>query len=283
MELESQILTTDNMRDYCSVLRAHNPGDTLGVTVLRWDTYEVLTGQLNGRELEYSHTLEAAVVTDPGTSTQQSSSDIPGSDVPGTFTNPDAVESGEYYYQDAFDDMSNWEYELFGSEANGFTQESRNSKFRTEISRQNLEVYYYYKHYSFGDVQLDTRMENLGVNSNYTGLFCRYSDDGFYAAIVLNTGEFGFIAYDGVMGQAHVMYTGASRLINMGKAVNDYTLVCKGDELTLGINGTEAKTISTKSGSWPVLREGQVGLLVWSLDILPVIVEFDYFSASVVY
>jgi serine protease Do len=40
------------MSDYCNILRSHNPGDVLSVEVLRFDTQEILDGQLNGRPLE---------------------------------------------------------------------------------------------------------------------------------------------------------------------------------------------------------------------------------------
>ena len=77
------------------------------------------------------------------------------------------------------------------------------------------------------------------------------------------------------------LWNGGSRLINTGNAVNDYTFICSGDQLTLGINGTEVKTISTKSGQYPQLSDGQVGVSVGSNTPVPVIVEFDDFIISV--
>lgn len=53
--LEGLVLATDSsMADYCDIIRSHNPDDTLGIEVLRFDTQEVLEGQLNGRPLEQS-------------------------------------------------------------------------------------------------------------------------------------------------------------------------------------------------------------------------------------
>ena len=53
--MENLVLATDGtMADYCDILRSHNPGDTLGLEVLRYASGEVLSGQLNGRELETS-------------------------------------------------------------------------------------------------------------------------------------------------------------------------------------------------------------------------------------
>jgi serine protease Do len=54
--IENLYLATDGtMKDYCDILRTHNPEDTLALQVLRWDTQEVLEGQLNGRSLEVAY------------------------------------------------------------------------------------------------------------------------------------------------------------------------------------------------------------------------------------
>jgi serine protease Do len=53
--MEGLYLSTDGtMSDYCDILRSHDPGDVLSLEVLRYDTQEVLEGQLNGRPLELS-------------------------------------------------------------------------------------------------------------------------------------------------------------------------------------------------------------------------------------
>ncbi|MFQ5793480.1 MAG: S1C family serine protease [Candidatus Bipolaricaulia bacterium] len=46
------LATDDTMADYCDILRSHSPGDTLTIEVVRFDTQEVLAGQINGRQLE---------------------------------------------------------------------------------------------------------------------------------------------------------------------------------------------------------------------------------------
>lgn len=62
LSLEGLILATDGtMADYCDILRGHNSADVLNVEVLRYDTQEVLEGQLNGQALEQSFSFAAAV------------------------------------------------------------------------------------------------------------------------------------------------------------------------------------------------------------------------------
>jgi serine protease Do len=51
--MENLVLSTDGtMADYCDILRSHEASDTLNIEVLRYATQEILTGQLNGREME---------------------------------------------------------------------------------------------------------------------------------------------------------------------------------------------------------------------------------------
>jgi serine protease Do len=54
------------MADYCDILRSHSPEDTLSLEVLRFETQEILEGQLNGRPLEQTFSF-AQEVTEPRT------------------------------------------------------------------------------------------------------------------------------------------------------------------------------------------------------------------------
>lgn len=50
--LEDLVLSTDGtMADYCDILRTHGDDATLNVEILRYTTYELLEGQINGRAL----------------------------------------------------------------------------------------------------------------------------------------------------------------------------------------------------------------------------------------
>lgn len=270
------VATDGTLFDYCDIIRSHSAEEALPVEVLRLSSGELLSGQLNGRALE--------VVSTFGTSSggnETPSDDSTSGTVPGTIVNPNASQPGEFYYSTEFENMSDWEYVLMKGKESGFTQEARNGKFRVDILESNTWVYFFNKNFTYQDVQLDTFVENLGQNTNYTGLFCRYSQDGWYEANILNTGEWYIYASDG--SRLSLMFSGASTLINTGKKTNSYTFICKGDELTLGINGVEIKRISTTTSPFMPLREGEVGFFVASTTVFPLRVEFDWFTASVVY
>ena len=63
--LENLVIASDGtMSDYCDVLRSHDADDTLDIEVLRYGTGEVLTGQINGRELETALTFTDTIESD---------------------------------------------------------------------------------------------------------------------------------------------------------------------------------------------------------------------------
>jgi len=58
LKMEGLILGEDStMSTYCDILRSHGADDVLAVEVLRFETEEVLEGQINGRELTKSFSL----------------------------------------------------------------------------------------------------------------------------------------------------------------------------------------------------------------------------------
>ncbi len=57
VQMEGLVLGTDGtMADYCQILHSHKATDTLTLNVLRWQTQEILEGQLNGRQLAVTGT-----------------------------------------------------------------------------------------------------------------------------------------------------------------------------------------------------------------------------------
>jgi len=286
--MENLVLGTDGtMGQYCDILRSHSPDDTLSVTVYRPVADQWLDGQVNGRQL---------AVTSQGSGTSggdTSGGDTSGGDTSGggelvdsvgDYLNVNATGPNEIIYQTEFENgLDNWAYFLMSGKDENFTQEAINGKFRTEINVPETYVYYSYEAYTFQDVRIDTKVENLGSNTNNVGMFCRYSDRGWYEGLILSNGEFQVWVFDAnAKNQKYTMlYSGASRLINLGKKTNEYTMICKGETLTLGINGTKVKDVKLGTGGHPLLRDGQVGLTVNSSNVVPVIVEFENFSVSV--
>lgn len=274
------ILTVENldlavdgtMADYCDILRSHDPGDTLSVIVYRPGTGEILEGQLNGRALAVTSTVDTSGSDDSG---GQSSGDS-------GLVNENASASGDIYYQETFDgDISTtWEYFLTNGNDSALSQNVDNGQLEIEIEEPQTYTYFMFSDWTFTDPRLDARVTNEGVNTNFVGLVCRYSDQGWYEVNVLSSGVYYFYYVDQNYKYTQ-LWEGGSRLVKTGQATNDYTWICSGDTLTLGINGTEVKSYTLTGGTYPILSDGQVGITVSSADAIPVVVKFEDFVISV--
>jgi hypothetical protein len=269
IQMENLVLAQDGtLSQYCDILRSHQPGDTLSLTVLRWASGEILEGQLNGRDLEVTSTFDSSTTTETDTTAT-------GNDI----VNPNASASGESYFYTEFDGgLDSWSYFEWHGKEDGFSAETASNRLRFEIDGRDVWLYFLYNDYSYTNVRIDTKAENLGRNNNNVSLICRYSDDlGWYEFNIANNGTYTILWYDNVsLHDYKLLYSGGSNLIRMGKDVNEYTAICNNDKLTLGINGAEVRTVTDKN-----LKEGLTGLSVSSFDVTPIIVEFDYYNISV--
>jgi len=144
-------------------------------------------------------------------------------------------------------------------------------------------VYYYlfYTAFDYEDVTVELRADNRGRNSNNISLICRYDPDvGWYEFNIANSGLYD-IYYAEVDSNGDIGYklitNGGSTAIKQGKDINEYSITCKGNELSLRINGRDVKTITEKTYA---LRSGQVGMSVSSFDVLPIQIEMDWFKIS---
>lgn len=75
LSIENLYLASDGtMSQYCDILRTHKASDTLAVEVLRFDTQEILAGQLNGRVLEQTVSFASQLSSETNTSSSNSGS-----------------------------------------------------------------------------------------------------------------------------------------------------------------------------------------------------------------
>jgi S1-C subfamily serine protease len=283
LTMENLILGTDgSMANYCDILRSHTPNDLLNLEVLRFATGEILEGQLNGRQLAVSQVITSNNNTqsDDNSNTQTNSNDdqTGNSGSPSGELNLNASASGDVYYASDFDTpLTDWVYFLMSGEESGVNADVTNSKLHIEINKTNTWVYFYLDALDAANVRLDTKVENLGRNTNNVSLICRYTPDrGWYEFNVANNGLYTIFYYDAVTQEYISLFSGGSNEIKMGKGTNELTAICQGNTLTLGINGVEVRTINDDR-----LTTGKVGLSLSSFDIVPIVDEFDYFITSV--
>jgi S1-C subfamily serine protease len=265
-QMEGLVLATDGtMKDYCSILRTHKPEDTLSLTVIRYASGELLEGQLNGRELAVTKKF-----------------DVSGGGNGNSGNTGTTGANAQDYFTENFDgDIANYSYFEYHELGTTKTDDSlipttKDGFLVFDLKKKNKWVYVTYNPYKYTDVRLDLTANNRGKNNNNVSLICRYSSEGWYEVSIANNGLFWITAY--VSGEGYqAIYNGGSNQIKQGKDSNEYTLVCNGNDLTLGINGVEVKTVTDKKY---VLREGLVGFGVSSFDVVPILVEVDTFQVS---
>lgn len=186
------------------------------------------------------------------------------------------ISADQAYYVEEFDTApATWSYFLLNGEDVDLDLYSENSRMVFDITGKNVWAYYTYDSYTYTDVRLDARAENLGNNNNNVSLICRYNDRGWYEFNVANNGLYTILRYEGSTGEFTTLYSGGVANLKTGKATNDYTIICQGDRLTLGVNGTEIRTVKDSQ-----FDDGQLGISVSSFDGIPVLVQFDYAEIS---
>ncbi|MBL8063725.1 MAG: hypothetical protein JNK32_11930, partial [Anaerolineales bacterium] len=112
-------------------------------------------------------------------------------------------------------------------------------------------------------------------------LICRYDPNvGWYEFNIANNGLydvlFAEVTSNGSIGYNRIA-NGGSNAIKIGKDVNEYSITCSGDKLSLTINGESVTAITEKKYG---LREGGVGVSVSAFNVLPILVEMDWIKIS---
>jgi S1-C subfamily serine protease len=265
-QLEGLVLATDGtMKDYCDVIRSHSATDTLGVTVIRYATGELLEGQMNGRELAVTGNFDT--------------SGAGGSSGGGGNTSSGGTEAQAYYTEEFPDggDLSNYSYFEWHGEDAGYSTNVENDAFVFDITGENRWVYVTYDAYTYTDVLTEVVAENRGKNNNNVSLICRYDPDKntWYEFNIANNGLYSILAFDGT--DYRTIYNGGSKAIKQGKDTNTYSIGCVGDTLSLFINGVEARTVKDTQYKF---KEGKVGFSVSSFNVTPILVDVNSFTIA---
>jgi hypothetical protein len=193
--------------------------------------------------------------------------------------------SAQEFFTEEFDnDFADWSlFNVTGSDEtneDGLNLETSNGYLVFDFSTKYLYSYLYYQPFDYGNVAVEARVENRGVNNNNISLVCRHSDEGWYEFNVANSGLYN-ILYGSVKSSGDIGYAlladGGSTKIKPGKDVNVYKIVCKDRKLSLYINGNETRVIEDNQY---VLRSGKIGISASSFENLPVKVEYDWVTIS---
>jgi len=206
--------------------------------------------------------------------------DVPPTEAPPP-TQPAPPSVSEFFTEEFDQDPgSDWVINILGPGADAHADSIKtsfdNGKFRIELPEKDLYFYYDFTGFSYENVRLDLRADNRGVNTNNVSLTCRSSQDGWYEWSVGSGGDWYLYA---VTDTYNLISNGGTLFLKQGKEVNEYSMVCKDKTISMFINGQEIKQSPITDNKYG-LREGSVGFNISSLNIVPVIVEVDWFKIS---
>jgi hypothetical protein len=226
---------------------------------------------------------EEPVQVDPPT-TAPEPTEVPPTEAPATevaATEPPQPVASKYFTEEFEQDPgSNWVVDVIGPGAEQYKdtvdQSFGSSRMRVELPNDDLYFYYTYLGESYDNVRIDLRADNRGVNTNNVSLFCRSSDDGWYEWGVGSGGDWYLYA---VTDKFNLLANGGTNFLKQGKEVNEYTMICKDQKISMFVNGQEIKQSPITDKNYG-LREGTVGFNISSLNVTPVIVEVDWFKVS---
>jgi hypothetical protein len=161
------------------------------------------------------------------------------------------------------------------------TVDSQDGRLVWNFDSEYVYYYLFYNAFDYEDVRLDVRADNRGRNNNNISLICRHDPDvGWYEFNIANNGLYE-ILYAEVASNGNIGYNrianGGSNAIKQGKETNEYAITCKGDVLTLYINGDEVNSVTDKTYG---LRSGEVGMSVSAFNVLPILIEMDWVKIS---
>lgn len=219
----------------------------------------------------------------PAQPQQEQPQNPPAQEEPQSTPPPQAEEpSNETYFTEEFDQDPGWNYFLTAGQdkEDSITVEFSDSLMTFDIEETGIFAYYMYEGASYEDVRIDIRAENRGKNNNNVSLVCRYSDEGWYEFSTEGGGLWYLYAVT-INDENEAIYNridnGGAASLKQGKEVNEYGMVCEGEEITLFVNGKELKTRVEDDYS---LRDGLVGFNISSLNVIPIILEVDWFKVS---
>jgi hypothetical protein len=229
------------------------------------------------------------VQVDNPTAVPPEPTEVPPTEVPPTeppATEPPAPQAQQFFKEEFDNPLSN-DWSTFTitdpnvSDLSKVTVEAENGNLVWDFDSEYVYYYLFYGAFNYEDVKLEARADNRGRNNNSVSLICRYDPEvGWYEFNIANSGVYEII-FARVLDSGKIEWNrvanGGSNAIKQGKEVNEYSITCQGDELTLNINGDEVKSIKEKRYA---LRSGQVGISVSSFNVRPVLIEMDWIQIS---
>ena len=230
---------------------------------------------------------EQPVQVDNPTAVPPEPTEVPPTEAPPPTATEPPVPQAQQFFTEEFDNPLSSDWSVFTitdpnvSDLEKVTVEADGGNLVWNFDSEYVYYYLFYEAFTYEDVKVEARADNRGKNNNSVSLICRYDEAvGWYEFNIANNGLYD-ILYAEVLDNGKIRWNrvanGGSNAINQGKEVNEYSITCQGEELTLNINGDEVISINEKKYG---LDSGQAGISVSSFNVLPILIEMDWLRIS---
>ena len=225
--------------------------------------------------------LKAGPFAASPTATATATATIAATMTPTATAQPEAV-IPEFFTLDFDADLENWDSFIVGDTENEVKTTVEKSYMKFELNGKDQHYYTYYTLRTYNNIRVDIRSENRGEFNSIATVICRYHIDKDWYEFNFDSGGLYQILYvkwndEKTKTISTLIANGGSSLINAGKNVNEYSVICNDRTLSLWINGNE---ISTVIDNRFVLEEGYVGIGVSSGKLVPVENRIDTLTIS---
>ena len=188
--------------------------------------------------------------------------------------------SSRYFRDDFNSARMDWKTFVTSGEAGLFDLRVEEGFLVFDLGGREINAFALYQPEVYKNVRMDVRVANRGEAAYRVSLICRYDEEeGWYQFDVFNTGLYNIYYFDwneDKQADPTPLAEGGSDAMRVDGS-NELTVVCNDRDLSLFINGSEARTLSE---SIYFLRDGQVGVGVSSFTQLPALVGFDWLMVS---
>jgi hypothetical protein len=168
-----------------------------------------------------------------------------------------APELQDTYVEEFDGTLDAWTFVTKAGKDEEFHYAPQNGALAVQINPKQDQPWAHLIHgaFKYKDVQLEAVVTNNGINGNGVSLICRYSDQGWIEFTVSNNQNYSIFVY-GPDGETLLGGPAGSNKIRAGKVQNNYTATCKGDEVSLAVNGELVRTLTISEE----LPEGNIGM-----------------------
>jgi hypothetical protein len=226
---------------------------------------------------EPEQVLPTPMGTEAAQEPEATATEAPATEAP--LLTEEAPAASEFFTEefDSEEALASWEsFTLGKGEDRNLVIQQEDDHVLFDLGDEDLYVYYMYTPYEYDDVSIKLNAENRGRNNNNISLVCRLnSEEGQWYEFSVESGGVWFLY--AVDGKYNRIANGGTNALKQGREVNEYAMICEGDEITLFVNDEEIKRVTDNTYGF---NSGLVGFNISSLNVLPITVEVNSFEIS---